>query len=265
MAIKKLSKEYFDEICDVMSYDRLKRYRELLSEDLWHTGIVFIPYFVIQQASSMLLPTIQLVEIAMRNRIDKAIVNYYTQNYIGKQPDEWYFWIAEDDRTQRAINDAIERAEKETKYTAATHGDIVAHIQFGTWISILKELNKRDRYAWRMLAESIFIRNSSRNLPSVKHMITKLSEMNKYRNRLFHHEPIWSAPDVMTLDDAEKKLLEIHESALQCIFWLSPCLHDIYALNGMKYREKFQQTIEAQFDVCRRMAGKQPLHQPQKQ
>ena len=115
MAIKKLSKEYFDEICDVMSYDRLKRYRELLSEDLWHTGIVFIPYFVIQEASSMLLPTIQLVEIAMRNRIDKAIVNYYTQNYIGKQPDEWYFWIAEDDRTQRAINDAIERAEKETK------------------------------------------------------------------------------------------------------------------------------------------------------
>ena len=146
MSRERFTLEYFNEICNVMSKDRLMRYAPFMTNGLAHLGVVIVPYVAIQHASSMLLPTFQLVEICLRNRIDNAIRKYYTLHDNGNDPYTWYDWLIPSTKTHSVIKDAKNRAMRDTKKTHLSHGDIISHISFGAWISITKELQKMERY-----------------------------------------------------------------------------------------------------------------------
>mgnify|MGYP000105046795 CR=1 FL=1 len=94
---------------------------------------------------TMLLPTFQLVEICLRNRIDNAIRKYYTLHDNGNDPYTWYEWLIPSTKTHSVIKDAKNRAMRDTKKTHLSHGDIISHISFGAWISITKELQKNGK------------------------------------------------------------------------------------------------------------------------
>lgn len=248
------SKDYFDEICDVMSKDRLLRYTAFTESGLAHLGIVFVPYMAIQEASSRLLPVIQLVEICLRNRIDAAICKYYANHPNGNDPNTWYDWLLTVSRTCVAIKDAKERAKRDTRRKQPTHGDVISHITFGTWISIINEIKKLGKEPWREICNSIFRRSRETKLPSANAMIAELARMNNLRNRLFHYEPIWSGKNAKTLDDAERNLCQINADVLKCISWLSPCMHNLITDGGMKYDKVFSANITHLFRQCRIMS-----------
>ena len=254
MSRERFTLEYFNEICNVMSKDRLMRYAPFMTNGLAHLGVVIVPYVAIQHASSMLLPTFQLVEICLRNRIDNAIRKYYTLHDNGNDPYTWYDWLIPSTKTHSVIKDAKNRAMRDTKKTHLSHGDIISHISFGAWISITKELQKMEREVWREICNDIFHRDTVSKLPSSRAMLSKLAEMNEKRNRLFHHEPIWSGKNTQTLGDAENNIKHIHKEALECIRWLSPCLYDYYTNGGIKYDKTFDSTVSALFAACKQMS-----------
>ena len=166
-----------------------------------------------QYAAASLYPLLQSLEVTLRNTIDIAIRNQYG--------DFWWDTI-HCNKTNIShtsfysnIQSAIEKLTREwqkrermrlglNKYATITstvpvwsHDQIVAATDFSTWQFILNgdfhKQNDRD-FIWPSLLGKAF-KNFSiiDNKPSEarKKLIDLIEELRGYRNRIFHHEPIW--------------------------------------------------------------------------
>lgn len=235
-----------------MSEERLARYRIFLSPTISHAGLVILPYIAIQHASALLLPSLQIVEVCLRNKLNTSLVEYFTENPNQHDPNFWYSWLIQEEKTKEKINKAINKARDEVRARPTCQGDIVSRLNFATWMAIIQEI-KADRYLWRIISDKVFsgIPKQGRNLPTVRHMVDVLKDINTTRNRLSHHEPIWTDKNVKSMDDAEQHIKEIHDKILECLSWMSVSLFDIYTSGGIKYDEVFNTSLEDSFNFCR--------------
>ena len=173
-------------------------------------------YIWAQHASASLYPIIQNLEITLRNAIDneaQARFGTYWWNRISFAPG----WQANLflDSIQKAENkltkswDDLERKRLRirgrgplpTPPPVWSHDQIIAATEFSAWQFILVDAFKSPRpadnlqYLWPLSISRAFknhaIINNSQNTVRGD-LINAIKELRDYRNRLFHHEPIWT-------------------------------------------------------------------------
>jgi hypothetical protein len=149
-----------------------------------------------------LLPSINYLEIGLRNGLDKAISSIYGQDWILTPP--YQLRMSEDDKEQiQNLQNSIQRI----KGYPAKHDDILAVLGFGFWISFFHK-----RYIpglWsrgKNPLETIFpyMPNALRTREQI---FTRLRTIKTLRNRIAHHEPIWKMTP--TADETHRICLEI--------------------------------------------------------
>ncbi|WP_162303019.1 Abi family protein [Buttiauxella sp. 3AFRM03] len=175
-------------------------------------------YIWAQHAAASLYPLLQNLEISLRNAIDreaKARFGLYWWDQIGKnvQGDTLPKFLVNIDKAKRTLE--IERRKKEARRKSPldpfiqnqwTHDQILAATDFSTWHFILSNdfcsLSPKDNanYLWPKSLGKVF-RNYSSITPNSKYARKEIGdlifELREYRNRLFHHEPVWNkAPNV---------------------------------------------------------------------
>lgn len=186
---------------EAVSNERLDKYRQrgvcggdenLLVHYAWNIAL-----------SESLYPILQCMEISLRNSIHDATSAAYNTPLWFDTPRLL------DDHSRSNIQKAREDLQKNRK--PVTAAGIIAEQNFGFWTALF---NRRlEQILWPKIFRSAFP-----GLP--KHMRTRniiagrLNEVRKFRNRVFHHEPIWYI----------QNLREKHTKILELIAWVNPAM-----------------------------------------
>ncbi|MDO5116095.1 MAG: hypothetical protein Q4D58_08380 [Synergistaceae bacterium] len=241
-------------VLNCISNERLDRYKSLIPSSA--NGPFVALYYTIQSASSMFYPTIQILEVCLRNKIHEALVDFFTGRAksitLPGKPTEWYLWLPRNIHTQKEIKKVLSRASKEIRNRQLIPGDIISRLSFGSWCSILEDRsdNKDRLFYWTGVEKSIFPNTQMKK----RQIMAEIKWANALRNRLFHHEPIWTGSGVTSIKDAYKTLKNKHKRLLNIIKMMSPELYKSYALDYM-YKRDFRVSIDGVFQKCREMVN----------
>jgi hypothetical protein len=137
--------------------------------------------------ASAYLPLLHICEIAVRNAISEAIEQVYGPN--------WPWATGFERSLQRSkygyspLDDLVS-----TKKKHSTTGAVIADLKFNFWQSMMKASHKSrlwDKYltlAFPNMPISAFGSNDA----AFKHIYKELDRIRKFRNRIAHHEPIFT-------------------------------------------------------------------------
>jgi hypothetical protein len=216
-----------------LSDQRLDAYRQsttdadidLLERYLWNIAIC-----------EALYPTLQNLEIALRNNINHSIIISF------HDPD----WLTNpkilDIQKQKLILGIIKNAKEAGKTVNA--GQLIAELSFGFWTSLFDK--KYDTVLWQRnnLIRSVFpnMPNHIRNRPTLSKRFT---DIRRLRNLVFHHEPIWN----------KDKLGQQYKDLIEALGWLNSDLRDVnqmicdrfplvYEQGSKPYRQKLLDLID---------------------
>jgi hypothetical protein len=148
---------------------------------------------------------IQAVEVALRNGISRALTTKYGHDWWMNQA----FLKAIDENRETDLNTVRRRIENQ-KIKLVT-GQIVAGLSFGFWVGMLQR-----RYNSILWASCLGI--SFPDLPQSENrnsLLQRAKAVAQLRNRISHHEPIFSRD--ISADYAAMMLL---------LKWISPAKHD---------------------------------------
>lgn len=142
---------------------------------------------------------LQVLEVCLRNNLSQELSAAFGTHWFQNggppfQPD-----------TQQKIDKAMEDLKRARR--VITPGAVVAELNFGFWVAVLAK--KYDANLWRTSFANVF-RESGRRISRQK-VHNRMNEIRDFRNRVFHHEPIYH------LDPAQ-----VHANIIEAIAWICP-------------------------------------------
>lgn len=182
-----------------------------------------------QQLSGALHAQIAYVEVAVRNAIDRALADWNSvQSELAGQPHtrEWtrdrgsaallYAVLGRDLRAarRRAAAESERRAVGHPRHgVAATHGDVVAQLMFGSWCRLLDDPHARSGpprqlVLWQEAVHRAFPRLSDDDVCR-RRLAARLDRVRALRNRVAHHDSVLSVDVGRRLNDMLSVLADI--------------------------------------------------------
>lgn len=193
-----------------LSTDRFDSYRQKGDTD---DADVIARYAWNMAICAGLYPLLNVFEVTLRNRLFQLVASKYQS---GSRPSNLVpCWL---DFTQpiltgrevRTVEKAKQRLPKPRKGQArnVTTARLIAELTLDFWVFLFHEpYDKGDKRAeaelWPKMLKSVFPSMDPRER-NIEDMRTALEEIRAFRNRVFHHEPIWRE-DVL---GEAKRLLE---------------------------------------------------------
>ncbi|MEN3465100.1 Abi family protein [Klebsiella pneumoniae] len=215
-------------------------------------------YIWTQHAASSIYPLLQNLEITLRNSIDREATRRFGQKWwdnpglqcrnriqnttfyskitqaIDKLNSDW----VQEQRLKRVVNPG--------NPPVWSHDQIIAATDFSAWHFILKDEfaaprgrnpGNHQHFLWPQSFGRCFKNYAtfSRSSGDARQKLqNRLIELRKYRNRLFHHQPIWvKAPNVTdaatAIDTIRVKIKRIE----QAINAIDPDVENIMAITGL--------------------------------
>ena len=228
--------DFFEEIEFCISEPKLSAY-DFFSESAKPHVRLGAHMILLGLSSHFYLP-LQLMEVTLRNRVDKAMIEIYSSKRMrnrihkyapkGSTPENWYEWMPNKKESRRGVALAKSRAREHAalKGRDASRDDVISEITLGVWIHLLKEKenNKDPFYFWENAVRLIF---PYRGHVKRNGIFYGLDEVLYIRNRLFHHEPIWKGPNVATFEDAVKKLHSRINIVCNVVAWMSQAVWEV--------------------------------------
>jgi len=154
------------------------------------------------ELSACFATLLSLFEIAIRNNVHCAMSRFYCKS----QSDHWYkkLWSSLKPGTQNKIDEIRYEGYgkgRKLRVPAPSADEIVSRVSFGFWPSVLATIDKR--YA-TIILPAIFPQHPLNANPIAwtedKHLKSALApvhELNTFRNRVAHHEPLWKFASVI--------------------------------------------------------------------
>ena len=183
-----------------LSLERFEAYRQtsqetesmLLARYLWNIALCEACY-----------PLLSLFEVALRNAIDHTLLPVYGE-----------VWLSENSSILKSLekNEILKHKNKLGVEKASNRNQLIGFLTLGFWTGLF-----RKEYAplWHAQLKAIFPHMLAKQR-TPQHIQFRLSQVRYFRNRVFHHEPIWHWPN----------LLEKHEEIIEALNWLSPLLNE---------------------------------------
>ncbi|OVZ95665.1 hypothetical protein CBW53_19400 [Yersinia frederiksenii] len=194
-----------------------------------------------KQLASAFLPALQIVEISLRNAIHQAYVaslyldieNNHPQNTWEVKKSHAREWLITTFTEQRNYKSwkQIETAKSQLRIDnkPLTPENILPKLTFGFWVSLVSnsfDVHKATYLTlWPNLRGSVFpyALDSVTKVPlSINSIGNALLDINKIRNRLSHHEPLWRNKDAYQVEDIINAVIKKYELCLKIIGWINP-------------------------------------------
>ncbi len=146
--------------------------------------------------ASALLPSLHAVEITLRNNLFNASRKVIDESQL--RFSEVACWLDANpsllyEREFKAVQDAKDSIRRTKK--PVTPGRLVSNLPFGFWVSLCRNPYEHGRRGGPGLWPSAlkyafpFRPKDHQTLSAVRQ---RLDEIREFRNRVFHHEPIWN-------------------------------------------------------------------------
>ena len=191
-------KKSVDAIISSLSSAKLNPYNGLGFKSDWE---LVQGYFLLLDVSSHFIAPLQLLEVALRNKMHTAL-------WALSARQDWYNTIPISAESRRQVTDALRSAGP-----SATADDIVSRLMMGFWVYLLDAPYRQTgpNNLWQKCKDDVFPGAKNESIPLI---FDELKALNKLRNRLFHHEPIWKASGIKQHDSRPREdLLAIRPGA----------------------------------------------------
>jgi hypothetical protein len=194
--------EFYTKIKAILSETRLATYGQDDAKEV----IILSRYLFNSALSQALYPSLQSIEICIRNTIDHAMSEKYG--------DDWLFVPPVFLDLRECCQ--ISNAKKSLKNAGLpeTKGHLIAELSFGFWTSLLDR--RYERSIWQSCITSAFP-NMPKSERTRKTLSTRFNRIRKLRNRNFHHGRIihW------------KDLFQQRADIIEAIGWISPEVREL--------------------------------------
>ena len=190
-----------------------------------------------QSIMSQFFSVVQLLEVTLRNSIHKSATECF-------EDDEWYKHIPKSHESKKQVNFAEQQClgDVGARYTS---NDLVSRLPFGFWVHMLHRdyNNPRDKQhnLWQTQLDKCFP-NAKAQKVTLNTLFQKMGSLNKFRNRLFHHEPAWKGRNTKNRSDAVQYLLKMFNEHIEAIGLLSTSKRELIAALG--FEERFLQECD---------------------
>ncbi|WP_460237214.1 Abi family protein [Aurantivibrio plasticivorans] len=188
-------------------------------------------YLWSKEVAGAFFPLLQVLEITLRNAIHKEARNalgpYWFDN-VATRPQRRL--SASQHRHVQHLADSIRNARTEIRRdlnmprTATVSEDrIIAKVTFGFWTNLFSaafDVNRNPRALWPNLLRPVFP-NAPQGHRDRATMQGKLLAIKTFRNKAFHHEPIWNIGRPAGVIDAINKLQSTCDDISDMIKWIS--------------------------------------------
>lgn len=217
------------EIKKGLSSEKLETYRQVL--DCKTDSELVAVYMAMQNIMSQFFSVVQLLEVTLRNSIHRVATEQF-------EDDEWYKRIPISAESKKQVAFA-ERQCLESIGEKYTCNDLVSRLPFGFWVHMLHKSynNSRDKNhnLWQTKLDKCFP-NARKKKVSLNTLFQKMGALNKFRNRLFHHEPAWKGRHTKNRADAIQYLLSMYNEHLEVISLLSSSKRELISVLGFEDR-----------------------------
>lgn len=227
----------FSRFQQAISQRRLEAYRkrpsdtniELLSTYLWNIAL-----------SEALYPVLHNFEIALRNSFHDAISRSFNEN-----------WLCEADATILSsrevdtVNSTIKKLHEKGKRISTNK--LISELTLGFWVSLT--YSNYEDMCRKLFKDKDFLPYLPKNLRTTDTISKQFTSVNKLRNKIFHHNPIWNHHSPIWKCGLEGEWDKI----LEAIEWISPMLYehtkhisrfpDIHDEGYTIYRELLKKTM----------------------
>lgn len=173
--------EMLKKIFGYLSSNRMNRYLKSTTTE----ARAFELYELNSELGAKLWPAIQYYEVVLRNLVDKALSQTFSENWIENES----FLFALKVQKQNSIKSTIKSCARKNK--SFTKNDVIADLSLSIWLEVVSQ--KFLDQVWSKCIDDIFPHRPHEQ--SVECFILELEERFKYiktlRNRIAHHEPIY--------------------------------------------------------------------------
>lgn len=195
-----------------------------------------------KQLASAFLPALQIIEVSLRNAIYQSYIKYEEKRIELTYPSaqwayhkglidiKWFdscFTFANNNAAFRSLEQAKKQLRVEAKQNSPEN--LISKLTLGFWVSMVdnKYDGQRATYLtlWPNLRGLVFPNAVDKNTKaplSINSIGNELKEINKIRNRLSHHEPLWKSNKAYQVGDIINKVIEHYERCLKIIYWINP-------------------------------------------
>jgi hypothetical protein len=187
-----------------LSKDRLSAYQQPTDRDALDPVARYLWNLALSEA---LYPTLQALEVALRNTLNDQFATLFGVNWYEQQRVVMEVW---GEQQVSAAKNTLTRAHK-----PHTPGRIIAELNFGFWTHLFNV--SYERHVWQTLwSRSAIFPGLPRRHRTRRFLSSRMERTRRLRNRVFHYEPIWHWRD----------LAQQHADVLEAIRWVSPVLRD---------------------------------------
>ena len=178
-------------ISDLLSEPRLKAYGWGQAEE----SLVIARYKWNLALSEALYPSLSLLEIGLRNRIDNTLSNLHGSDWL---QESCHYWIKTPWMQSKGFpnpeQDAIFKAKQKLIRDNGgwSHPKLVAELNFGFWTNLFK--SHYHPTIWQSKEKPMRMVFPESPKISPKKAYDALSRVRTLRNRIAHHEAIWNKP-----------------------------------------------------------------------
>lgn len=172
----------YEELEEFLSRERLQAYLETYGSK--ENALLFYKKNIIISHSFYVF--LQFIEIGLRNKINKALVKDYGENWflnntllLGENKEKGLSTIA---KIQNTIKKIEERKREKNKEVIVNNCDIVSSLDFGFWTNVF--CGNYANTLWSQCLKHEFKEFKRKDL------YNKLNRIRNIRNRIFHYEPI---------------------------------------------------------------------------
>lgn len=171
-----------------------ERFAPYLKNAGFNVQYAFSLYLYNARLSKSFLYPLHILEVTLRNRMSEIFSNYFDEKWFNHSS----FRSGLSAESMDALDRGIRRAKKPNKE------DIISTLTFDFWSNLFR--SEYDRFVWQ--------KNMKNLLPNVsmtrKEFERTVRDINDFRNRIAHHEPIH-----------KMNLSQMHVNILNMLQWLS--------------------------------------------
>ncbi len=195
------------ELGKALSYRRLVSYRisnkeshaDMFGNYLWNIAL-----------SECFYPLLQSYEITLRNHFDHGIYCLYGEDWLVPTTKAHSFLR---DKDKEKIQKIIQSQDGDLR-----HNQILSSLNLGFWTALsYREYEHKQKLYPVLFKNKDFMPQLPRSWRYREKLSKELGNINQFRNKIFHHEPICN----------NFKIKQQHDKILEVIGWMSPIVAEI--------------------------------------
>lgn len=224
-----------------ISAPRLSTYRKFFrpQDDVELVGC----YLWNKEVTAAFFPLLQILEVTLRNAIHSQARQAYGSYWFDNVPCRPKSQLSHAQNRHvknlsKWINESRQSIRRECNIPqskAVPEDKIIANLTFGFWTNLFSaafHVNRNPKALWPNLLRAVFP-NAPKGFRSRDLVQSKLLKIKNFRNRSFHHEPIWNIGYPHSETDAMIGLVAMKDEIVTVIRWMSKESEDLVYKSGL--------------------------------